>query len=226
MSTLLADIAALLQRGGWVMWPLLTLSLIAVTLIVERTLFWLRLHTRARQKTLGLIAARARRGELAAAEDAAVADASVYGSFAADLIRAVREAHTPEAADAAAYQLLEDSRQPLERFSVILSTIITAAPMLGILGTVTGIIQSFRLLDAEQIAVDPAGVAGGIAEALFTTAFGLLIALTTLFPHAIFRAHTDRALNRLESLAAAICHTGKPAAPAPTPSSTASPAAT
>lgn len=209
MPAIVADIAALLQRGGWVMWPLLALSLLSVTLVVDRALFWLRLHTARRRRTLALIAQRARRGEMAAAEDAATADASVYGRFAAQLIRDLRDARTPEAADAAAHQLIEDARRPLERFSVMLATIITAAPMLGILGTVTGIIRSFRLLDAEQVAVDPAAVAGGIAEALFTTAFGLLIALATLFPHAIFRAHTDRALNRLEALAAALCHTGR-----------------
>jgi hypothetical protein len=49
-----------------------------------------------------------------------------------------------------------------------------------------------QLLSAEQIVTDPAAVAGGIAEALFTTAFGLVVALLTLFPHAIFRSQADR----------------------------------
>ncbi|MEO0716705.1 MAG: MotA/TolQ/ExbB proton channel family protein [Planctomycetota bacterium] len=199
----LADITSLIQRGGWVMYPLLLLSLTALTLITERTIFWLRLHTAARRRTLNLIAQRARRNELPAAEELATRDGSPYGSFAAALIKTRRETPNTDL-EAAAQQHLEDVRIPLERFGVVLATIITAAPMLGILGTVTGIIRSFNLLDADQIAVDPAAVAGGIAEALFTTAFGLLIALVTLFPHAIFRAQTDRALNRLDALAAAI----------------------
>ena len=80
----------------------------------------------------------------------------------------------------------------------------TAAPMLGILGTVTGIIRSFNLLSAEQIVTDPAASAGGIAEARFTTAVGLVVALITLFPHAIFRSQADRALTRRELIAAAM----------------------
>ena len=86
----------------------------------------------------------------------------------------------------------------------------TAAPMLGILGTVTGIIRSFAAVGAQAAGgagaegpTDPTLVADGIAQALYTTAFGLLIAIVTLFPYVIFRARIDRALGRLELLAAA-----------------------
>ena len=81
----------------------------------------------------------------------------------------------------------------------------TAAPMLGILGTVLGIIKSFGLLGASVdagAAADPTAVATGIAQALYTTAFGLTIALLTLFPYAIFRACADRAFTRLETFTA------------------------
>jgi biopolymer transport protein ExbB len=84
----------------------------------------------------------------------------------------------------------------------VLSTIITAAPMLGILGTVVGIIQSFGLLGSVDTVADPSAVAGGIAQALYTTAFGLIVALVTLFPYAIFRSLADKAFARLETLAA------------------------
>ncbi|MEM7622209.1 MAG: MotA/TolQ/ExbB proton channel family protein, partial [Planctomycetota bacterium] len=83
-------------------------------------------------------------------------------------------------------------------------TIITAAPMLGILGTVTGIIRSFSLLGGEAAVTDPAAIAAGIGEALFTTAFGLTVALITLFPHAAFRSQADRCLARFEVLASTV----------------------
>ena len=83
-----------------------------------------------------------------------------------------------------------------------LSTIITAAPMLGILGTVTGIIQSFNLIGSQNVMTDPHLVSGGIAEALITTAAGLVVALLTLFPFMAFRAQVDRSLGRLEVLVA------------------------
>jgi len=99
---------------------------------------------------------------------------------------------------------IESLRPVIERFAPTLGTIIAAAPLLGILGTVTGIIQSFDLLGEAASVSDPTIVAGGIAEALYTTAFGLSIALVTLFPHVYFKSRADRALGRLETLAGAL----------------------
>ena len=82
----------------------------------------------------------------------------------------------------------------------ILDTIITMAPLLGILGTVTGIIQSFDLLGQLQVE-DPRGVADGIAEALITTAAGLVIALGTLLPFNYFISRIQRETRRLEQVA-------------------------
>jgi biopolymer transport protein ExbB len=75
--------------------------------------------------------------------------------------------------------------------------------MLGILGTVTGIIQSFELLGGKQSIIDPNDVSGGIAEALITTAGGLIIALAALFPYMMFRVQSDRALGRFEAIVTA-----------------------
>ena len=74
--------------------------------------------------------------------------------------------------DAVAMEAVELQRPRIDRFMVALSTIITAAPLLGILGTVLGIIQSFRLLGEQSVLTDPSDVAGGIAAALLTTALG------------------------------------------------------
>ena len=105
--------------------------------------------------------------------------------------------------DAVAVESVEAQRPRLDRFMVTLSTIITAAPLLGILGTVVGIIQSFRLLSQDTMLSDPREVAGGIATALLTTALGLVVALLTLFPYMLFRSHAGRAIGRMESLIAA-----------------------
>ena len=72
--------------------------------------------------------------------------------------------------------------------------------MLGILGTVVGIIQSFELLGGDATITDPSQVSGGIAEALISTATGLVVALLALFPYMLFRSRQDRALGRLEVL--------------------------
>jgi biopolymer transport protein ExbB len=105
--------------------------------------------------------------------------------------------------DAVAAEAIEDERHRLDRFMVTLSTIITAAPLLGILGTVLGIIQSFELLGGKSTLTDPTAVAGGIATALLTTAFGLVVALVTLFPYMAFKGQVGHALGRIEAMVAA-----------------------
>jgi biopolymer transport protein ExbB len=123
-------------------------------------------------------------------------DGTPYGRVACRLVE-------EGANDAVALEAVEDQRGRLDRYLVTMSTIITAAPLLGILGTVLGIIQSFELLGARSTLSDPTEVAGGIAAALLTTAFGLVVALITLFPYMAFRGQSSRAMGRLESLVAA-----------------------
>ncbi len=114
--------------------------------------------------------------------------------------------------DGVAMAAAELQRHRLERFSVVLSTIITASPMVGILGTVIGIIKSFQVLGTQTQLADPRGVSGGIGEALITTASGLAVALITLFPYMAFKGLADRAMGRMESVIAA-AQTGLPRRP-------------
>jgi biopolymer transport protein ExbB len=198
MGEILEASRALMDRGGWAMWPLLALSLIAVTLSVERLLFWAGAHRPGRGRWLSRVAAALREGRRDEARGLCASGGSFYGWFAGRLIER-------GASEAAAMELVEAVRPRIERFGAALSTIITAAPLLGILGTVTGIIESFRLLagEAAQDLTDPTQIAGGIAEALLTTAAGLVVAVVALFPYALHRASQRRAMSRLETLAAA-----------------------
>lgn len=206
LSPLIAqiDVGQWFRSGGWVMYPLLALSITSVALTIERAVFWWKAHGGGRAARASAISAEAAAGRLDAARSAARSDKGVYGAFAIELLDRVAATRNPEAVNAIAHDLAEQARGSIERFGATLTTIITAAPMLGILGTVSGIIRSFRLLDSEQAAVDPSLVAGGISEALVTTAFGLVIAIVTLFPYAVFRSHADRCLGRLEAISAAV----------------------
>ena len=175
--------------------PLLALSIVAITLVIERSLFWISAHRPGHIRRLARLTTSLREGRRENATTIAESDASVYGQVAARLLDA-------GASEAVSMEAVEAVRPRLDRFMVTLSTIITAAPLIGILGTVIGIIQSFKLLGDETI-TDPQQVAGGIATALLTTALGLVVALMTLFPFMIFRSQVDRALGRLEMLIAA-----------------------
>ncbi|MFG0258817.1 MAG: MotA/TolQ/ExbB proton channel family protein [Phycisphaerales bacterium JB041] len=197
----------LFAAGGWVMYPLLAVSLLSITLCAERFLYWFRHGELRTTRSIQRLSGLARRGEWAALREAARTGA-VVGKFARLVLADVpgrgdaadgpsSRAPNVDAADVA--QAIETIRGEVERFGATLSAIITAAPMLGILGTVTGIIRSFRLLGTQGPISDPSSVASGIAEALVTTALGLIIALVTLFPYSVFRAKADRCLGRLDA---------------------------
>ncbi len=198
LSAAFDTLREIFERGGWVMWPLFALSLVSLALSVERLLFWGSTHRPGRAAWLDRLSDRLRVGDWTSARAISAKDSTVYGRVIARLL-----ARTPT--DAAVFELIELERPRIERFALVLSTIITASPLLGILGTVLGIIDSFQLLGAagDNPISDPTQVAGGIARALVTTAFGLVVSAFTLFPYAFARASASRCLGRLEALGAA-----------------------
>lgn len=88
----------------------------------------------------------------------------------------------------------------------LLDMVVQAAPMLGLLGTVVGMIDAFGVLALTEGAVDPAGLAGGIWTALTTTAVGLAIALVAFFIATFFEARIDRERNMIEAIISAAIH--------------------
>jgi biopolymer transport protein ExbB len=198
MEELRTDMAMLIERGGWIMLPLLALSIVSLALISERIWFWMTLHRPRRIRWLQRLRAAFRTGDRKKVEVLLDGERSPYGQVG-------RSLHDNGATEAVAVEAVELQRPKFDRFMVSLSTTITAAPLLGILGTVIGIIQSFKLLGGPEEGglTDPSAVSAGIAEALLTTALGLVVALVTLFPYMIFRAQVERAIGRVESLIAA-----------------------
>ena len=164
-----------MERGGPVMWPLLLVSLLAATLVVERFVFWAREH---RRRAVEVIRARS-----------------------AEHQENVREEDRLEL-------ILDDEQRRLERGMTTMDTIIAAAPMLGILGTVLGVIDAFESLAARSTP-DPMAVTGGISSALITTASGLVIALGVLFPYGFFRTRVRARLSELEGAARELLTPGR-----------------
>jgi biopolymer transport protein ExbB len=87
----------------------------------------------------------------------------------------------------------------LSRWLWILETIVTAAPLLGLLGTITGMVRAFKLFGNQGL-VDPTGVTGGVAEALIATAVGLFIALVALFAFNFFSHRQAQVMDEMERL--------------------------
>ena len=178
------------------MWPLLLCSLVSLTIIIERILFWWQQAGRRNSALVETLLEHTSRGEF----DAAVAAGERSSDLEARVIVAGlthRDHGHRETMEVTA----QDSIERMKRGLNALDTIITLAPLLGILGTVLGIIQSFDLLGSGGIE-DPKAVTGGIARALITTAAGLSIAMVTLIPFNCFVGRVQKATRHMEKLAA------------------------
>ena len=185
------------ERGGPVMWPLLALSILGLTVMIWR---WWAL----RQATSGVPALmKALRGALMngdIAQAVAVCDrhpGPVATIVKAGLIRAARPKEEVELAlqDASAHELAL-----LERGLPVLATVAMVAPLLGFLGTVTGMINSFEALASVGLN-NPAAVAKGISEALITTAAGLIIAIPVQMAYNYFVTNVNGLVRNMESAA-------------------------
>ena len=177
------------------MWPLLACSLVSLTITIERLFYW------TRQKWAFSMMRIDRMMELTDGADydeacrvKGVGRDAASGVLAAGLKH--RQHGLTEAMQVEASSRIDGMKQGLS----VLDTIVTMAPLLGILGTVLGIISSFELLGASGIE-DPKAVTGGIAQALITTAAGLTVAIITLIPLNTFVERTQRETRRLEQIA-------------------------
>jgi len=192
---LMEHLLQLLERGGIVMLPLIMLSVISLALIFERFWFWCFGGGHCNVNTIASYNKLLRNSDRGSIEKSVKQKRTIFASVIQSLL-------SDGSSDAVAIVAIEHERPRFERYMVALSTIITAAPLLGILGTVIGIIDSFQLLGDQTMLTDPADVAGGIASALLTTAVGLIIALVTLFPYMLFRQWASQTISHLESLVA------------------------
>ena len=187
----------LIERGGvWVMVPLLVCSVAALGLAIERAIFWVRLRA---HRSRGLVE---RFLELADNDEFDEAARAAHGS-ADPVVRVLHcgLVHRNYDVTSALEMSATAELRRAERFLAILDTIITLAPLLGILGTVVGIIQSFDMLSLSATVEDPQAVTGGIAQAMITTATGLTIAIAALIPHNWFRALADGLRHDMEEAA-------------------------
>jgi biopolymer transport protein ExbB len=179
-------------RGGPVMYPLLACSILVLTVIIERLLFWVTVDLTRNRQLIEDVLELCRQGDWEAVRD------RVSGSK--DFIIRVlvsgilhREFSMTKAMEATAAEEIQNMR----RYMGVLDTMITVAPLLGIFGTVVGIIASFEALGIAGID-QPQAVTVGIAQALITTAAGLGIAILSVFPYNYFNSRVEKAVLNIE----------------------------
>lgn len=196
-----------LQKGGPIMWPILVCSFMAFAIVVERALY-LRRVTIDTRKFSEQIARSIKRNRVMDAVDLCektpgpVAHIVKEGILKHDRARAeIREAIE----DAALHEV-----PILEKRLPVLATIAHIAPLLGLLGTVTGMVEAFRVIQEKSSAVapvNPGDLAGGIWEALLTTVFGLCVAIPTFVAYNYLTSRVDGLVLDMEKSASDLMNT-------------------
>jgi biopolymer transport protein ExbB len=180
------------------MYPLLGCSIIALTVIIERAFFWIREDMRRNQPLVDQVLELCRKGDWTAVKEQ-VAGSRDY--IIRILVNGIvhKEFSMTKAMETAA----SDEIKRMRRHLGVLDTMITVAPLLGIFGTVLGIITSFEILGSTGIE-HPQAVTAGIAQALITTASGLGIAILSVFPFNYFNSRAEGAALAIEKYATSL----------------------
>ena len=191
---------SIIQAAGWPIWPLLACSVVALALIIERLLS-LRSHLIVPADLLDQVLA-ASQNQLPSADTVQQLQAhSVLDQLLASGFKSLQP--NPYINDADLRQSIEtagrQAAHTLEKRLTTLATIASAAPLLGLLGTVIGMIDIFG--SQSPGAANPAQLAQGISMALYNTAFGLIVAIPTLMFWRYFRAQVDGFVMELETQA-------------------------
>ena len=184
---------SIIQAAGWPIWPLILCSVVALALVIER-LYHLRLSLVAPPRLLDAVIGVTRNSLPAADVVNKLADNSVLGAVLAAGLRGVTA--EPRITEPALRQAFENAGRSavheLERYLNTLGTIAAAAPLLGLFGTVVGMIEIFGSQAPGAGAVgNPQQLAHGISVALYNTAFGLMIAIPSLMFYRYFRRRVD-----------------------------------
>jgi biopolymer transport protein ExbB len=180
------DILDLFNKGGPAMWPLLALSVLAVSVIFERLWFWLRILTQEKEIVDRVLDAAGDNWEVAA-DIARQATNQPIGRFLYAPLKLVKS--DPETFRLALEATAEDELAGMRRGEKLLEAVIALAPMLGLLGTVLGLQQSVGNLKLGEFGTNAvADVPAGIGTALITTATGLTIAIAALVFYRLFQS--------------------------------------
>ncbi|MFM0499793.1 MotA/TolQ/ExbB proton channel family protein [Paraburkholderia caffeinilytica] len=193
-----ASVLAAVRVGGWVIYPLTILAILAVAITLDRAYVFVR---------FGRLPGTLRGTHEIAAPGSALDWAGRLKDAAGQ--NAFKRMSAPWAPDpsvplwlreAKAQSVASQIERDMSKGFWVLETIVTAAPLLGLLGTIVGMMHSFQLFGGDGL-VDPGGVTGGVAQSLVATAIGLVVALFALFAFNYFSRRLERLMDELESFA-------------------------
>jgi biopolymer transport protein ExbB len=182
------------RKGGPIMWPILIVSIVGLTVVIERIFWWGGRWFRRDPKRIEKV--------FTAIENGDIGEASRLSRGSRDpVLRMMWNGlnHQHASLQGALQVAAGIEIKRAGRFLVVMDTLVTLAPLLGLLGTITGLIRSFSFLGNEELAVQ--AVTGGIAEALIATACGLGIAIFALVPFNFFTSRVSNLEFELQTAA-------------------------
>lgn len=180
-----------LVKGGWMMIPIVCCSLVSITIIIERLFFFKSIGVKHRaEEVLALVRHGHPDEALAISEEASL---PLMRVLSAGLTHPQEPSGAMEAAGVTEVSLMRRGLPALD-------TIITLSPLLGLLGTIIGMINSFNIMAASGLG-QPHAVTGGVAEALVCTASGIAVAVITLIPYNYFLSKIERMAEGIEAYA-------------------------
>ena len=183
----------LFKHGGPIMWPILLVSFLLITVAVERIIFIFRENSRRQPDLVDKMLERVEANDVGGAVE--------MGKKSNDFVARILVYALTHKEHSLGNAFSRAANQELQRFSQglpTLDTCITAAPLLGLLGTVTGMMNTFGALSGGDIAAAAGQITGGVAEALIATACGLAIAITGLLPYNYLNARLEEARHEVE----------------------------
>ncbi len=183
-----ATMMDLFIMGKEIMWPILLLSFVAITVLVERLLFIVRENASREPEVVEKM--------LEAVEHRDIEGALAIGRKSKDFIAKILVYSLSNREYSLSNAFIRASGQELARYQqgmATLDTCITAAPLLGLLGTVTGMMRTFGALGTGDVSGSTGAITGGVAEALIATACGLAIAIMGLLPYNYLNARAEQA---------------------------------
>ncbi|WP_413720630.1 MotA/TolQ/ExbB proton channel family protein [Silicimonas sp. MF1-12-2] len=192
-----ASLLSFLDRGGVVIWAISALSLFTLTLIFWKALRLARLGVWGGGKAERAVEEFRRTGQIPGEAGGGLRYRIARHGMQAVSNPAFGDPEAREETERFARQLLVEARSGLRALDVVA----TVAPLLGLLGTVLGMIEAFQALQESGARADPSALAGGIWEALLTTAAGMAVAIPAALALAWFESLVDRVSADVEDLA-------------------------
>src|SRR3989338_6502986 len=175
------------------MWPILVLSVITIGVVIERAIFIIREFRRRDKAAVHRLFEYVQHGKLE--------EAIKIGRGSADMIAKILTEGLEHRESSLDDALLEAASKELDQYNrglVVLDTAVTLGPLLGLLGTVTGMMKAFGIVGGSDLAEKQQVITGGIAESLLAVSFGLIVAIVAILPLNYFSAKLEQVRRQTE----------------------------